>query len=78
MACQKGFFDKLKSCPQLTSKSEARAMSQNAIELKNISKYFGPVAANHHVSLTVRKGEILSLLGSFSGGFISLLSGPTR
>ena len=38
-------------------------MSQNAIELKNISKYFGPVAANHHVSLTVRKGEILSLLG---------------
>ena len=49
-------------------------MSQNAIELKNISKYFGPVAANHHVSLTVRKGEILSLLGENGSGKTTLMN----
>ncbi|MFR4969567.1 MAG: ATP-binding cassette domain-containing protein [Lachnospiraceae bacterium] len=36
----------------------------NAIELKNITKRFGEkVIANDSVNLTVRKGEILSLLG---------------
>lgn len=37
--------------------------SANAIELKKISKYFGEVIANKNISLEVRKGEILSLLG---------------
>jgi len=34
-----------------------------AVELRNASKSFGPVHALHDVSLTVRKGEFLSLLG---------------
>lgn len=38
-------------------------MSENAIELKGICKYFGKVTANDNISLTVKKGEILSLLG---------------
>ena len=44
--------------------TEANTVEQtNAIELKNITKTFGAVAANDRVSLTLRKGEILSVLG---------------
>ncbi len=34
-----------------------------AIELKGITKTFGSVVANRNVSLTVKKGEILAILG---------------
>jgi spermidine/putrescine transport system ATP-binding protein len=33
------------------------------LELRNVTKRFGPVAAVHRVSLRVRRGEFLSLLG---------------
>ena len=36
---------------------------QNAIECRNLTKRFGQVVANKDVCLTVKKGEILSLLG---------------
>ncbi len=36
---------------------------ENAIQLKNITKTFGRVVANKSVSLEIRRGEILSLLG---------------
>ena len=36
---------------------------EHAIELRHITKTFGSVVANRDVSLSVRKGEILSLLG---------------
>ncbi len=49
-------------------------MSSNAIELRNITKYFGKVAANYHVSLDVRKGEILSLLGENGSGKTTLMN----
>ena len=39
-----------------------------AIELKNITKRFGEVVANKNVNLTLRKGEILSLLGENGSG----------
>ena len=35
----------------------------NAIELLGVTKRFGEVVANDNVNLTVRKGEILSILG---------------
>lgn len=39
-----------------------------AIELKNITKRFGKVTANDKVCLSVKKGEILSILGENGSG----------
>ncbi len=37
--------------------------AEYAIELRNINKSFGSVAANKNINLKVRQGEILALLG---------------
>ncbi len=45
-----------------------------AIELKNISKSFGSVQANKNINLTLRKGEILALLGENGSGKTTLMN----
>ena len=45
-----------------------------AIQLKNITKTFGRVFANKNVSLDVRRGEILSLLGENGSGKTTLMN----
>ena len=45
-----------------------------AIELKNISKTFGSIKANRNVNLTVKNGEILSLLGENGSGKTTLMN----
>ena len=46
----------------------------NAIEMRNITKTFGPVIANKNVNLDVRKGEILSVLGENGCGKTTLMN----
>lgn len=45
-----------------------------AIELKNVTKRFGEVVANDRINLTLRKGEILSILGENGSGKTTLMN----
>ncbi|MDD3170852.1 MAG: ABC transporter ATP-binding protein [Bacilli bacterium] len=47
---------------------------QKAIELTNITKTFGDVIANKDINLTIKKGEILALLGENGSGKTTLLN----
>ena len=49
-------------------------MKKIALELKNITKTFGSVVANKNISLQVRKGEILSILGENGSGKTTLMN----
>ncbi len=49
-------------------------MSECAIELKNVTKTFGEVVANDNISMQIRRGEILSLLGENGSGKTTLMN----
>ncbi len=44
-----------------------------SIELKNVTKEFGEVAAVHNVSFSVKEGELMALLGPSGGGKTTVL-----
>lgn len=45
-----------------------------AIELRNITKTFGPVVANKNINLSAKRGEILALLGENGSGKTTLMN----
>ena len=47
---------------------------QIALEMKGVSKYFGSLAANKDVDLTVYRGEILAILGENGCGKTTLMN----
>ena len=47
---------------------------QIALEMQEVSKFFGPVIANNHVDLTVYRGEILAVLGENGCGKTTLMN----
>lgn len=55
-------------------KKEQEQNQEYAIELRNITKRFGEVVANHKVNLSVKKGEILSILGENGSGKSTLMN----
>ena len=49
-------------------------MAEAAIEIKHVTKTFGSVVANDDVTMEIRKGEILSLLGENGSGKTTLMN----
>ena len=46
---------------------------KNAIECRHVTKRFGEVIANDNVNLTLKQGEILSILGENGSGKTTLM-----
>ncbi len=53
---------------------EGSLMAEAAIAIKHVTKTFGSVVANDDVTMEIRKGEILSLLGENGSGKTTLMN----
>jgi len=49
-------------------------LQQDSVEMRGVTKRFGAVCANNNVSMSIRKGEILALLGENGSGKTTLMN----
>lgn len=56
-----------------SSDAPARAPGETLVELRGVSKSYGPVCAVHPMDLVIRRGEFLSILGPSGCGKTTLL-----
>ena len=61
-------------CGETLSRAGEDIVEVNAVEMKHITKTFGRIVANKDASLTINKGEILSLLGENGSGKTTLMN----
>ena len=52
--------------------------AKTVLELRNVDKSFGPIDVLHDISLTVKEGEVLCLLGDNGAGKSTLIKNDGR
>ena len=60
--------------PQVVDRQDGPGQRDPALELRKITKRFGPITANHEVDLSVARGEIRGLVGENGAGKSTLMA----